>query len=90
MSNETSAGGLPARFIRYGHGRYDPIERIWRWLPAEEGPFETAAEMTAAWRKLLDEEKDGDSLRFYIVRLLGCFCFVGRDVASSHVLGAFD
>lgn len=55
---------------RYGHGSYDPIERIWRWLPAGEGPFETAAEFKDAWRRLLRDEAKGDKLRLYIVRWL--------------------
>lgn len=59
--------GRNMRMARYGHGSYDPIERIWRWLPSEQGPFEAAAEFKAAWRKMLADEAAGDSLRLYIV-----------------------
>ena len=42
---------------RYGHGSYDPVERIWRWLPAEMGPHENAQGMKEGVRKLVEEEE---------------------------------
>jgi len=52
---------------RYGHGGYDPIEQIWRWLPESLGPPEGASEM----RKFLDRTmraREADSATFYVVR----------------------
>jgi hypothetical protein len=52
---------------RYGHGGYDPIEQIWRWLPENLGPPEGALEM----RKFLDRTmraREADSATFYVVR----------------------
>lgn len=59
---------------RYSHGSYDPIEHIWRWLSAEVGPFETAAEFKGAWRKLLGDSAAGDKLQLAIVRGDDCPC----------------
>lgn len=42
---------------RYGHGSYDPVERIWRWLPAEMGPHEQVLGMKEGVRKLVKEEE---------------------------------
>lgn len=50
---------------RYGQGSYDPVERIWRWLPDELGPFADAAGMGTALRKMTAREDDG--LFFYLV-----------------------
>lgn len=52
---------------RYGQGSYDPVERIWRWLPDELGPFADAAGMGTALRKMAAGEDDG--LSFYVVSL---------------------
>lgn len=49
---------------RYGHGAYDPIERIWRWLPAEYGPYDTLAQWNDAWQ----QRQQMNELTFYIVR----------------------
>lgn len=42
---------------RYGHGSYDPVERIWRWLPAEMGPHEQVEGMKEGVRELVKEEE---------------------------------
>ena len=42
---------------RYGHGSYDPVERIWRWLPAEMGPHAQVKAMKEGVRKLAKEEE---------------------------------
>ena len=42
--------------FRYGHGSYDPIEKVWRWLP--EGPYETAAAFQEAMHQRAQECKD--------------------------------
>ena len=57
----------PPTHNRYSYGSYDPIEHIWRWLPADEGPFETAAEFKGTWQKLLGDSV-GDKLQLCIVR----------------------
>lgn len=53
---------------RYGHNSYDPIERIWRWLPAELGPYETAAALTEAVQKAARSKADG--VIFAVVRII--------------------
>lgn len=49
---------------RYGNGSYDPLERIWRWVPAEMGPHEQAKGMMEGLRKRVKEEGD---MVFYVV-----------------------
>lgn len=49
---------------RYGHGSYDPLEKIWRWMPAEMGPHEQAKGMIEGLRERVKEEGD---MVFYVV-----------------------